>query len=503
MATELYNRLCEEELRVFPEVAEMPKKEKIPEIEEAIRTTSVHIAIFSPGYAESRVCLMELVLMLKIGATIIRVFYDVKPSELRSAEDNGLYAEALGWMENTESVNSELTEKWRVALSEVSYENGFELESHNSTDARQLAVNAILKEVVRNIGHVFINRCSDVQKTFASHLHRRLRFCGQRVFVDKEEEELREEDEGYSLTRQIKDAIGEASLHIAIFSENYVESSCCLNELVSMVESKATIIPVFYGVEPSVLRYQKTNNTNENWKKTLFEVTEIVGFRKAGYSDDGLLVNNIVERVLIEGEAPSSHDVFINHRGPDTKETLASHLYRRLLALGLKPFIDKEDLQTGHEITPQLKCAIKNASVNIAIFSTGYADSTWCMKELDLMLGSEADIIPVYYGVEASDLRETSKDSERVYARALSNLERKRRIDSSTNQSTQRYDSSTIDNWRQVLSKFADIRGGFDLKDHDGDEGLVLDKIVPKVHSIVRIKKDKQRSNSDCYRQRS
>jgi len=37
-----------------------------------------------------------------------------------------------------------------------------------------------------------------------------------------------------------------ASIHIAIFSPRYAESTWCLNELVLMLESRSTIIPVFY-----------------------------------------------------------------------------------------------------------------------------------------------------------------------------------------------------------------------------------------------------------------
>jgi Cdc6-like AAA superfamily ATPase len=54
-----------------------------PQIEGAIRTASVHVAIFSPRYAESSWCLKELVQMLESGSTIIPVFYNVEPSDLR------------------------------------------------------------------------------------------------------------------------------------------------------------------------------------------------------------------------------------------------------------------------------------------------------------------------------------------------------------------------------------------------------------------------------------
>lgn len=81
-----------------------------------------------------------------------------------------------------------------------------------------------------------------------------------------------------------------------------------MNELPLMVESRSTIIPVFYGVKPSDLRWTKGENgvyaqalrrleekkildpqthqekqrydynTVEKWRKDLFDVAEISGF---------------------------------------------------------------------------------------------------------------------------------------------------------------------------------------------------------------------------------
>jgi len=116
-----------------------------------------------------------------------------------------------------------------------------------------------------------------------------------------------------------------------------------------------------------------------------------------------------------------SYDVFLNHRGTDVKKTFASHLYRRLLSYGFRVFLDQPEMQRGEKINPQIEGAIETASVHVAIFSPGYADSRWCLDELVLMLKSGATIIPVFYNVKPSDLRWTdkSKYTDRVYAEAL------------------------------------------------------------------------------------
>lgn len=99
---------------------------------------------------------------------------------------------------------------------------------------------------------VFINyRGPDCKKTLATDLYNRLRGYGLRVFLDQQELQ-----EGDDLPSQIKGAIQKASVHLANFSQNYAQSSYCLDELVLMFRSGATIIPVFYGsVKPSHLRW--------------------------------------------------------------------------------------------------------------------------------------------------------------------------------------------------------------------------------------------------------
>jgi hypothetical protein len=83
-----------------------------------------------------------------------------------------------------------------------------------------------------------------------------------------------------------------------------------------------------------------------------------------------------------------SYDVFINHRGPDVKKTFASHLYHGLSKHGLRVFLDEPELQPGDSLTSQIEGAVGTASVHVAVFSSHYAESRWCLDELLLMLES-------------------------------------------------------------------------------------------------------------------
>jgi hypothetical protein len=131
------------------------------QIEGAIETASVHVVIFSPGYGESKWCLDKLVLMLKSGATILPVFYDVEPAELMCLRGEGrVYAQALHNLEKKSTYDSETQEEkplyepntienWREALSCVGELRGFELEACDG-DEEEL-VDQIVQRVVKKI----------------------------------------------------------------------------------------------------------------------------------------------------------------------------------------------------------------------------------------------------------------------------------------------------------------------------------------------------------------
>ncbi|XP_059070175.1 probable 2' cyclic ADP-D-ribose synthase BdTIR [Cryptomeria japonica] len=98
---------------------------------------------------------------------------------------------------------------------------------------------------------VFINHCGvDVKYTLATTISHKLTALGISVFLDAHSLQL-----GDVIPAQIQEAIRTATLHIAIFSVNYADSPWCLAELSSMLKTGNRIIPVFYHVDPSDLRW--------------------------------------------------------------------------------------------------------------------------------------------------------------------------------------------------------------------------------------------------------
>nr|XP_012574066.1 TMV resistance protein N-like [Cicer arietinum] len=103
---------------------------------------------------------------------------------------------------------------------------------------------------------VFISfRGEDTRKTFTSQLHKALCKDNIETFVDYN---LKRGDEvGPSLT----EAISYSRISVVIFSENYANSKWCLVELAHIMECRRfyehVVIPVFYEIEPSHVRYQE------------------------------------------------------------------------------------------------------------------------------------------------------------------------------------------------------------------------------------------------------
>lgn len=185
--------------------------------------------------------------------------------------------------------------------------------------------------------------------------------------------------------------------------------------------------------------------------------------------------------------ASYSYDVFLNHRGPDTKNTLGSNLYYRLRDRGLRVFLDKEEIQKGSRIDSVIKNVIKDTLVHVAIFSAGYAESEYCMDELLFMKESRSTIIPVYYNVNPTDMWWNPVNKRNgVYDESLRILKEEKVSDPETHEEKERYQPSSIEQWRNAL---VEVTGGegFKLETDDGDEVTrLVDMIVEEVTKCKR-----------------
>ncbi|XP_062025777.1 TMV resistance protein N-like [Rosa rugosa] len=164
---------------------------------------------------------------------------------------------------------------------------------------------------------VFLSfRGKDTRTNFTDHLYTALIQKGINTFRD--DEELKR---GKSIGPNLLKAIEESRYVIVVFSQNYADSSWCLDELAKVVECKRsptgkTVLPVFYHVDPSEVRRQKGDHFEKafkkheersggnldklhKWKDALAEVGNLSGWHLQNGSE-AKIIQEIVEKVFTE-----------------------------------------------------------------------------------------------------------------------------------------------------------------------------------------------------------
>ncbi|XP_031129542.1 TMV resistance protein N-like [Ipomoea triloba] len=164
---------------------------------------------------------------------------------------------------------------------------------------------------------VFLSfRGEDTRKGFVDHLYATLHEKGIHTFRD--DEELKR---GKSISPELDNAIKGSKFVVVIFSPNYANSSWCLGELVKAVEyaekqkPAKTLLPVFYGVDPSDVRKQRGTYKEafdkhieakfpeeeiEKWRNALFTVANTSGFDVNNMEDghESRCIRDIAVKIL-------------------------------------------------------------------------------------------------------------------------------------------------------------------------------------------------------------
>jgi hypothetical protein len=146
---------------------------------------------------------------------------------------------------------------------------------------------------------VFLSfRGTDTRKTFTDHLYRDLTRANIRTFRDDGKQLQRGREISFELLKAIEDS----RISIVIFSENYCNSSWCLEELVKIMDcmrtTKQMVFPLFYNVEPSDVRKLRGNFVIEErlvstygddvvnkWRSALTEAASVSGWDLRGDVD--------------------------------------------------------------------------------------------------------------------------------------------------------------------------------------------------------------------------
>ncbi|XP_059657618.1 disease resistance protein RUN1-like isoform X2 [Cornus florida] len=162
-----------------------------------------------------------------------------------------------------------------------------------------------------------------------------------------------------------------------------------------------------------------------------------------------------------------NYEVFLSFRGEDTRKKFTDYLYCDLSEKGIHTFRDDKALRLGENISEILN-AIEQSKISIPIFSEDYASSEWCLRELtkmvECMKTREHIIIPIFYDVKPSDVREQKGSYEKAF--------RKHEKD---------FDGDTVQGWKDALKEVGGLTGRERKKFADGHEGELVKDIALEV----------------------
>ncbi|XP_042963141.1 disease resistance protein RUN1-like [Carya illinoinensis] len=167
-----------------------------------------------------------------------------------------------------------------------------------------------------NVYDVFLSfrRGEDTCDTFIAHLGHALARKGINTFRDEDEVKR-----GDAISPTLLKAIEESRISIIVLSKNYASSTCCLDELLKILECQKSkqqpILPVFYQVNPSDIQYERGNfgealakhaeNLNVDmkklqlWKAALQKVANSTGFVLENGNEDSECIEAIVQQVSL------------------------------------------------------------------------------------------------------------------------------------------------------------------------------------------------------------
>ncbi|OWM83099.1 hypothetical protein CDL15_Pgr011781 [Punica granatum] len=135
------------------------------------------------------------------------------------------------------------------------------------------------------------------------------------------------------------------------------------------------------------------------------------------------------------------YEVFLSFRGPDTRQGLTDVLYDYMDTAGIRVFRDDDELAPGDKITNILP-AIKNSELCIPIFSKTFADSSWCLREVERMVELKKEIVPIFYQVSPNDVKLNTE----LFQKQLKGHEKK-------------YEKGQVEKWEEALRSIAKIKG--------------------------------------------
>ncbi|CAA7043073.1 unnamed protein product [Microthlaspi erraticum] len=150
----------------------------------------------------------------------------------------------------------------------------------------------------------------DTGRSFITFLYKELDRRNIPTFKDDKEPRT-----GREISPELIHVIEESRFAVVVVSKNYSASSRCLDELVKIMEfvkkGSLTVMPIFYGVEPTHLRRQikevaeqfETHESKEDqqkvlsWRQALFSLASISGHCSRKWNDDAKMIDVTADQI--------------------------------------------------------------------------------------------------------------------------------------------------------------------------------------------------------------
>ncbi|KAF9671357.1 hypothetical protein SADUNF_Sadunf12G0038900 [Salix dunnii] len=158
-------------------------------------------------------------------------------------------------------------------------------------------------------------------------------------------------------------------------------------------------------------------------------------------------------------------DVFLSFRGEDTRGSFTKDLYSSLMEQDIRVFLDDSGMIQGDEIAPTLMEAIQDSASSIIILSPRYANSHWCLEEMEKICELRRLILPVFYQVDPSNVRRQKGPFEQDFENH-----------------SKRFGDKVV-KWREAMTKIGGISGF--VFDPSGKDHLIR-RLVNRVLTELR-----------------
>ncbi|KAJ1411288.1 Toll/interleukin-1 receptor-like proteiny [Sesbania bispinosa] len=170
-----------------------------------------------------------------------------------------------------------------------------------------------------------------------------------------------------------------------------------------------------------------------------------------------------------------TYDVFLSFRGEDTRASFTSHLFASLQNDGITVSRDDDSLPRGDHISTSLLRAIEESQISVIVFSRNYANSHWCLRELEKIMECHRTIgqvvLPVFYDVDPSEVRHQTGEFGKAFQDLINRTLREEDEGNWLSLKTPS-ESWTVESWRMALSEAGGIAGFVVLNSRNESEAI-------------------------------